>query len=386
MNPDLKSFSQQYATALQKHLRPGSDTGFATARGLGRRAMALGLETLDLAHIHELALLSLALPGEPPPIREVMVRRAGKFFAEAITPIERTHRTALQANVNLGRANQLLRQRCADLTAAARQLREEVAQRATAEQSLKRSERHYAQLLAQSHEMQEQLRRLSRELLAAQEEERKMISRELHDVVAQMLASINLRLADLKQAATINTGGFAKNLASTQQLVQNSVEIVHRFARELRPTVLDDLGLIPALHTFLKSFQKETGVQVRLSADAAVEQVSGPNRTTLYRVAQAALTNVARHARANRVAVTIHKKADAVVMTITDDGCGFQLDGRSRSKPTNRLGLLGMNERLEMVGGGLSISSSLGKGTTVEARVPLSVPAPKKAKLSPSLN
>ncbi len=377
MNPDLAPFSRHYATVLQKHLRPGSDTGFTAARGLGRRAMTLGLEMLDLAHIHELALISLALPGDSPAGREARVRRAGRFFAESITPIEKTHRTARQANVSLGRANQVLRQRCADLTTATGQLREEVAQRVTAEQSRQRSERHYAELLAQSHGMQEQLRQLSRELLAAQEAERKKISRELHDVVAQMLASINLRLGDLKQAAASNTGGFVKSITSTQQLVQNSVEMVHQFARELRPTVLDDLGLIPALHTLLKSFQRETGVRVRLSAEAAVGQVSGDNRTTLYRVAQAALANVARHARATRVAVIIHKKADTVVMSIRDDGCGFQLEGGSRRKQTHRLGLLGMKERLEMVGGSLSLTSTLGKGTTVAARVPGSAPAKK---------
>ena len=107
--------------------------------------------------------------------------------------------------------------------------------------------------------MQEQLRLLSRQLLSAQEEERKKISRELHDVIAQTLAGINVRLAALKKEAALNTKGLEHNITRTQRLVQHSVEIVHRFARELRPTVLDDLGLIPALHTFMKSFHGGDG-------------------------------------------------------------------------------------------------------------------------------
>ena len=164
-----------------------------------------------------------------------MVRRAGDFFAESITPIEETHRTALEANVHLARVNHELRQRCEDLAASSRQLRKEIDQRTSAEQSLKRSERHYAQLLQQSQQMQEQLRLLSRQLLSAQEEERKRISRELHDVIAQTLTGINVRLAALKKAATINTAGLEQNIASTEQLVRRSVDIVHQFARELRP-------------------------------------------------------------------------------------------------------------------------------------------------------
>ena len=141
---------------------------------------------------------------------------------------------------------------------------------------------------------------LSRQLLLAQEEERKKISRELHDVIAQTLTGINVRLATLKNKASFNTKGLERNIARTQRLVEHSVNIVHRFARELRPTVLDDLGLIPALHTFMKRFREQTGIRVSLSAFAAVEHVNGDKRTVLYRVAQEALNNVARHAQASQ--------------------------------------------------------------------------------------
>ena len=257
------------------------------------------------------------------------------------------------------------------LAVANQKLKREVLRRQTVEETLKKSEQDQSQLLERSRQMQEDLRHLSRQLLLAQEEERKKISRELHDVIAQTLTTINVRLATLKKEAALSTKGLDRNIARTQELVAHSVDIVHRFARELRPAVLDDLGLIPALHTFLKHFRAETRIQVRLAAFPAVEQVNGDKRTVLYRVAQESLTNVARHAQASRVEVTIRKLAAAVCMTIKDDGKGFQTQRVSHTKKAKRLGLLGMRERLEMVGGNFNITSVPGKGTTVIARVPL---------------
>jgi PAS domain S-box-containing protein len=254
---------------------------------------------------------------------------------------------------------------------ANRELKREIDRRQAIEEALRRSERHYSQLLEQSRHMQAQLRQLSRQLLLAQEEERKKVSRELHDVVAQTLTGINVRLANLKKEAASNTRGLERHIARTQELVEHAVKIVHRFARELRPAVLDDLGLIPALHTFMKNFKEETGVRVSLSAFAAVERVNGDKRTVLYRVAQEALTNIARHAHASQAKVTIQKIGGAISMEITDDGRGFQEERVLHSKRKDRLGLLGMRERLEMLGGRLTVTSAPGRGTTVLAQVPL---------------
>src|SRR5439155_9447615 len=131
-----------------------------------------------------------------------------------------------------------------------------------------------------------------------------------------------------------------QNITRTQQFVQQSVEIVHRFARELRPAVLDDLGLIPGLHTFMKGCREKTGIRVSLSAFAAVEQVNGDKRTVLYRVAQEALNNVARHAQASRAEVRIQKLDGAICMKIKDNGKGFQEESLLRAKKRKRLGLL----------------------------------------------
>jgi signal transduction histidine kinase len=371
MGRKLHGLSQRYVAALRQHLKQDPRAGSRPAQGLGRRAMALGLETLDLARFHEQALITLVLPEYSPGIRDRMVRRAGTFFAEAITPIEKTHRTAQEANASLNQMIQRLNQRSGDLAASNRRLKQEILQRKSVEDSLRKSEQHYSQLLEQSRHMQEQLRLLSRQLLSAQEEERKMISRELHDQIAQTLTGINIRLASLKSEAMVNTRGLQKKISSTQRLVEKSVDIVHRFARELRPTVLDDLGLIPALHSFMKNFTARTGVHAHLTAYAALERLDAAKRTVLFRIAQEALTNVARHAHASRVAVSIQKLPNRVCMKIKDDGKSFIVERALHANDGKHLGLLGMRERLEMVGGKFAVESSPGKGTTITAQIPL---------------
>ena len=333
--------------------------------------MTIGLETLDLARIHEEALSRLASPEKAAAPREAIVHRAGTFFAEAIIPIEETHRAALRTNLHLDRVNQMLRRRGAELADSNQRLQQEILKRKSAEDSLRRSEQHYGRLLEQSRQMQEQLRRLSRQLLSAQEEERKKISRELHDVIAQTLTTINVRLAALRKEASFDAEGLERSIARTQQLVQQSVEIVHRFARELRPAVLDDLGLIPALRTLMKGFTEQTGIRVSLSAFAAIEQVNGEKRTVLYRIAQEALNNVARHAQASEAEVRIQKLPGAVRIKIIDNGRGFSEGHPAPGRRNKRLGLLGMRERAEMVGGSFTAQSVGGKGTTVMARIPL---------------
>jgi signal transduction histidine kinase len=293
------------------------------------------------------------------------------FFAEAITSIEKTHRTAREANIRLQRVIETLHRRSANLADSNRRLKQEVARRKAVEKALRDSERHHGELLEQSRHLQEQLRLLSRQLLLAQEEERKKISRELHDEIAQTLTGINVRLAALKAEAAVNTKGLQKKITSTQRLVEKSVDIVHRFARELRPAVLDDLGLIPALGAVVKNFSKQTHVHVHLTVYAAVEQLDSAKRTVLYRVIQEALTNVARHAHASRVDVGIQRIRNTVCLTIQDNGKAFQVDRVLHAKRNRRLGLLGMRERVEMVGGNFSVESALGRGTTIRAQIPL---------------
>jgi len=256
------------------------------------------------------------------------------------------------------------------LSASNRKLESEIARRQVVEDSLKRSEQDQRLLLEQSRRMQEKLRDLSRQVLRAQEEERRRISRELHDVIAQTLTGINVQLTALAKEATVNTKGLDRSISRTQQMVEKSVDIVHEFARELRPTVLDDLGLIPALHAFVKLFAKRTRILVHMKAFAGVEQLDIAKRTVLFRVAQEALTNVARHARASRVEVSILKLANRIVLKIKDDGKSFLVKPVLHGKGGKRLGLLGMRERVEMIGGTLGIESAPGQGTTIQVEIP----------------
>jgi len=257
------------------------------------------------------------------------------------------------------------------LAASNQKLEKEMARRQTVEEALKQSEQHQRRLLAQSNSQQVQLRQLSRQILTVQEEERRTISRELHDVIAQTLTGINIRLAALKQEATRSTKGLDRKIASTQRLVEKSVDIVHQFARELRPTVLDDLGLIPALHSFMKTFTAQTGVRASLTASAEVELLDITQRTVLYRVAQEALTNVARHAHASRVDVRIREFPGRIGMKVKDNGKSFRVERTLPANGGQRLGLLGMKERLEMIGGTFTIESAPGQGTTIGAEIPL---------------
>lgn len=264
---------------------------------------------------------------------------------------------------------EIVRRRLEVLTASNQKLELEITHRKAVEAALRQSERQQGELLAQSRAMQEQLRQLSRQVLEAQENERKRISRELHDVIAQTLTGINIRLGTLKQATGLKGKDFGRNLARTQVLVEKSVRLVHRFARELRPAVLDDLGLIPALHAYLKGFMTDTGIRVSLQAFDGLERADATLRTVLYRVAQEALKNVERHSKATHVSVNIEQFPQGLCMKIIDDGCAFDVD--RVLKGGKRLGLIGMRERLEMVGGSFSITSVPGKGTTIEARLPL---------------
>ncbi len=372
METKLVSLSRRYQAALLRHLQQGPLAGLRSADGLGREALDLGLETLDLARIHEQALVALMAPSRSFGAKDGMIKRAQTFFVEALTQIEKTHRAAMAANVRLSQLNERLRRRTAELAAANRQLKKEVLRRQAVEKALKESERHYSLLLKQSHHMQEQLRCLSRQILSAQEEERRRISRDLHDEVAQVLTGVNLHLATLKKEATVNTRDLTRKIARTQRLVIKSLNIVHQFAGQLRPAALDDLGLIPALHSYVKDFAKRTGLSLHFTSFTRdrMEQLDSVRRTVLYRVAQEALINVAKHAQASLVNVSIRKLRGVICMEVKDNGKSFPVQGVLPAGKKKGLGLLGMRERVEMVGGHFTVESAPGKGTTIRAEIP----------------
>ena len=261
--------------------------------------------------------------------------------------------------------------RSGDPAAANRRLKQEIVRRKVLERALVKSDRRNSRLLSEAIRMQEHLRHLSRRLLSAQEEERKVISRELHDEIGQILTGVTVRLAGLKREAAAGTRGLEKRLAGTQRLLEKTMRIVHRSARNLRPPMLDDLGLIPALRSFMRQFTERTRLPIRFTVFAAVERLNSDKRTVLYRVGQESLTNIAKHAQATRVRVVIRRVGGDVRMDIEDDGKSFRADRLLSAGKVRRLGLLGMRERVEMVGGAFTVLSTPGKGTTVRAQIPM---------------
>jgi PAS domain S-box-containing protein len=283
--------------------------------------------------------------------------------ADVIKGAKKWCRVVVSDLTTLKQAEEVL-QRMEGLASANRELKLEIVHREMAEVALKKSE-------ADALLMQEQLRHVSHQLLLSQEEERKRISRELHDEIVQTLVGINVHLASLTMKDPVDLEELKVRISQTQRLVEKSVEIVHRFARELRPTVLDDLGLIPALQSFIKEFTLRTKIRIQFTAFADVEQLNSTQRTMLYRVAQSALANVDKHACAHNVTVTIRKSENAICLEIHDDGKSFEVERVLFAKRHKRLGLLGSRERVEIVGGKFSIESSPKKGTTIRAEVPI---------------
>jgi signal transduction histidine kinase len=230
MKQKLIRLSHRYATALGKHLKQGPRASLLPALGLGRRAVVLGLETLELARMHEQAVATLELSksgnGE--------FKRAEIFFTEALTPIVETHHAARQSKIDLTRLNQSLNRRTVELAAANRLLQRGILRRKSVEFALKKSGIRYTRLLKDSLHLQDGLRQLTHRVLAAQENERKKISVELQDEIAQTLLGINVRLVSLKQEARTNTRGLKNEIASTQRLVVKSAKSVRRAAREFR--------------------------------------------------------------------------------------------------------------------------------------------------------
>jgi signal transduction histidine kinase len=237
MKHSLTELSQRYVSALRKHLQQHGAKGPAgryasVANRLGREAVSLGLETLDLARIHDKALAGL----EASHSRDGIIEQAEIFFTEAITPIEKTHHAALKTNVRLNEVNKTLGRRTVDLAVSNRSLKQGIARRKTVEKALKESGKNSKKLLEESRRLQKHLQQLTHRIMATQEDKRKKISHDLQDEIAQTLLGINVRLLALKREAAANTDGLAKEIASAQRVVDKSVKSIKRFAREFRVT------------------------------------------------------------------------------------------------------------------------------------------------------
>lgn len=342
MNSLVNGLSQVYLEKLRRYLAREEEAVLQEAYELGRAALARGLGIMDMAKIHQAAWGRLLMAPKAVSRNGKAFNGAETFFLETLSPFEATHRGFRETNVRL------------------RLLIE----------NLRESEEHYRQLFKEAQSMQEGLRDLSSQLLRIQEEERKQISRELHDEVGQALTAINVNLAVLKKEVAAANPTFERRIADTQNLLEQTMTTVHRFARELRPAMLDDLGLVPALRSYIDQFTERTGIQIAFAAAPGVERLDNERKTVVYRVVQESLTNVAKHAHATRVEVTIQLTPRGIALAVRDNGQAFEVDAALALKKKNRLGLLGMRERVRLVNGVLAIESVPGKGTTVRAELP----------------
>jgi signal transduction histidine kinase len=211
-------------------------------------------------------------------------------------------------------------------------------------------------------------RRVSRDAMGrvvdAQELERTRLARELHDETGQALTSILLGLKALER--TVDTEESRSHVAAVRELVVSTLRDVRRLAVELRPAALDDFGLAPALQRLVDNRRQDGETTVDLEIRLGDERLPADVETTMYRIVQEALTNIAKHARATRVSILVTRKGDTAVVVVEDDGGGFDVGGR-----TGGLGLSGMRERVALVGGKLRLETSPGAGTTIAAEVPL---------------
>jgi len=221
---------------------------------------------------------------------------------------------------------------------------------------------------AQVRAARERLQKLSRRLVEIQEAERRQVARELHDEAGQVLTSLIFGLGQLEQET--EHVHLAAQIAELKQMTSGVLDSLHRLAMDLRPTILDHLGLAPALLQHVKATGARHGLSAQFKAVGLEEErLPAELETALYRIVQEALTNVVRHAQATRVDVLVERRGDQVVAVVEDNGQGFDAD-IARFAQQGHLGLVGMQERAEMLGGSLVVESDAGVGTTVAVEIP----------------
>jgi signal transduction histidine kinase len=222
--------------------------------------------------------------------------------------------------------------------------------------------------LREISQAQGELKQLSARLVEAQEEERRSISRELHDQVGQSLTGVAVEMANLSNLIrTRNLELLAEKAAEIKREVENSISVVRNMALLLRPSMLDDLGLVPALQWQAREVSKRGGIWVKVTADQVSDDLPEEHKTCVYRIVQEALHNCTQHARAQHVEVTVRQQSDGLMLSIHDDGRGFD------PRHERGMGLLGMEERVSHLGGSFAVDSAPGRGTELQVRLPLPV-------------
>lgn len=301
----MEKLEDQYSAALRDSIAGMGESALQQAYELGRRALADGLGVLDMAAMYHKALAA-GLPRHSTPEETALMLRAGaSFFAESLSPFEMTHRGFRDTNIALRHLNQTL------------------------------------------------------------EQEIKRIAHALHDEAGQLLASVYLALDEVAR----NLPPPRNHLLEVKGLLDLIEGQLRRLSHELRPTILDDLGLLPALKFLAEGVAARTGLLITVEGDSK-PSLSPLLATTLYRIVQEALTNVMRHAKASQVNVTIQHEHQTLQCSIKDNGVGFDVSSLSARIGERGLGMIGIRERLNSVGGSLSLVSTVGQGTELVVTIP----------------
>jgi signal transduction histidine kinase len=229
-----------------------------------------------------------------------------------------------------------------------------------------------------------QLRALASYLLSARENERAVIARELHDEFGQALTSLHLGLAWISRKLTPGQRPLGEKVKSLSAITTGLIRSVKDIASELRPGVLDELGLVKTLKSEAREFEGHTGIQCRFKTNTAKAKFDRSAAVAIFRIVQAALTNVARHAHASRALIALMKRKNGVILTVTDNGKGIS---RKLISGNDSLGITGMRERVLALGGTFTLGGSASKGTILTAQIPLSKviigPASRRSRNTP---
>ncbi len=223
-----------------------------------------------------------------------------------------------------------------------------------------------------TQEAEQELRRLSNQLVRTQEEERKNLSRELHDELGQMLTALRMEIGRAERAQALGSPAFTQTMAESKGLVDRMMRMVRDLAMGLRPSMLDDLGLEPALAWQAREFSRRYNVPVDLAVDGDLERLPDAQRTCVYRVVQEALTNCAEHSAATEIEVKVVRGRTRLDVSVRDNGVGMASTNHSG------LGLTGIKERVKDINGAASIETKPGGGTVVHITLP--VPASESSK------
>lgn len=244
-------------------------------------------------------------------------------------------------------------------------------------QALGELEKKVQERTAELSQANRSLRDLSDRLMQVQEDERSRLARDLHDEVGQLLTALKIDLQAIQHSANDQFPGGA--LTDSLGLVDRLLSQVRTLALDLRPSILDDLGLVPALRWYANRQAQRNGWTLHLTIDGVIGRIPGMIEVACFRVAQEALTNMAKYASAKTIELTLRRQAQEVILIIHDDGVGFDVAAaRQRARDGESMGLFGMEARVRLAGGRLSIQSEAGRGTNLELHFPLADDAQMK--------